>query len=56
MNEELPKPARDILQKMPDGIDLLYSKTIGKVIMEEFIKDDFIEGLDRSIKYPENAP
>lgn len=56
MDEQLPKPARDILQKMPDGIDLLYSKTIGKIVMEEFEHDDFIDSLDKSIKYPKDAP
>lgn len=56
MSEDPPKPIRDILQKMPDEIDLCYSKTIGKIVMEQFIKDDFIVGLDRSIKYPKDAP
>lgn len=56
MNEELPEPARNILQKMPDGVDLLHSQKIGEVVMDQFIKDDFIEGLNRSIKYPEDAP
>lgn len=56
MNEELPEPVRNILQKMPDGVDLLHSQKIGEVVMDQFIKDDFIEGLNRSIKYPEDAP
>lgn len=54
MSEDPPKPIRDILQKMPDEIDLCYSKTIGKIVMNSY--DSFIEGLDKSIKYPKDAP
>ena len=56
MNEKLPEPARDLLQKMPDGVDLLHSQKIGEIIMDSFERDDFIDSLDKSIKYPEDAP
>lgn len=41
-----------------DGLDLLHSKQIGKVVMSdpEFEHDPFIDDLDKSIKYPEDAP
>ena len=42
--------------KMPDEIDLLHSKAIGKIILDSFERDDFIDTLDRNIKYPDNAP
>lgn len=36
--------------------DALVVKNIGEAVLREFIHDDFIDGLDRSIKYPEDAP
>lgn len=48
--------SEELFQKMPDGVDFLHSQKIGEIIMESFERDDFIDTLDRSIKYPEDAP
>lgn len=56
MNDQNEIPLDKIFQKMPDGVDLCHSQAIGKIILDEFEHDDFIDGLDRSIKYPDNAP
>lgn len=48
-------PPKDILQKMPDGMDLLHSQAIGKIIIDEFEHDPFIDDLPKT-PYPEDAP
>jgi len=55
MTDPNEKPDPEILQRMPDGVDLLHSQAIGKVIMSGY--DNFIEGLQGYLKeYPEDAP
>lgn len=42
---------------MLDGMDLLHSQAIGKIILDEFEHDPFIDGLQGHIAdYPPDAP
>ena len=54
MTDPNEKPDPEILQRMPDGIDLLHSQTIGKIIMSSY--DNFLEGFQGNLnEYPKDA-
>ena len=53
--DEVP-PIEEILQRMPLEADLLHSQKIGQVLLEGFEHDPFIDNLNSTIKYPEDAP
>lgn len=49
-------PGDDPSQEADRQIKIPSIQKLGEISLSDFVKDDFIVGLDKTIKYPEDAP